>query len=145
MNLKSLLTMILLLAVSLMASAQVRYIYDPAGNRVTRGRISINSPSTEFQQGNEAYGLSHSSDMLGERNIRIYPNPTTGNLKIEILNYAPDDICDLSFCTIVGYQIASVHLTSPSTTLDITDQKNGLYLLQIQLNGLKRAWKIIKK
>ncbi len=50
--------------------------------------------------------------MLGERNIRIYPNPTTGKLKIKILNYAPEDICNLSFCTIVGYQIASVHLTS---------------------------------
>jgi len=143
MNLKSLLTMFFLLAVSLMASAQVRYIYDPAGNRILREHVSY--ARSRSQYGDEESDNRSTSDMLANRNIRVYPNPTSGQLKVEVLNFEDTDICDLSLCTLLGIQIASARLTSSHSIFDLSAQKDGLYLLHMQINGIKHSWKILKK
>lgn len=39
----------------------------------------------------EEGAMEHYSDILSERTIRIYPNPTSGRLKIEIGGYDNSD------------------------------------------------------
>ena len=61
----------------LSSGQNVSYAYDEAGNRVKR-EIVLQTRAAE-ESTNESY-----SEMLNDRDIRIYPNPTEGQLTVEI-------------------------------------------------------------
>ena len=76
----------------LMFAQTIRYDYDGAGNRLTRyivmspNRVAKSTSIDEFL-----------SDSLSKRNIRIYPNPTQGLLRIRIEQLSEDDICSIHY------------------------------------------------
>ena len=93
----------------------------------------------------EASTAEYFSEMLSEKNIRIYPNPTKGKLKIEIANYDNSDRCIIRIVNASGQQILSTQSTSRWIELDISSRANGIYILYISLNKKESTWKIIKK
>ncbi len=138
---KKKITMLLICVMPYMASAQsVRYSYDNAGNRIKREIVMKVRSSYEEAATTECF-----SEMLSEKDIRIYPNPTEGRLKIEIAGYENSDRCIFRIFNTSGQQILSTHATSPWTELDISSRKNGIYILYISLNNKETTWKIIKK
>lgn len=124
----------------LMFAQTIRYDYDGAGNRLTRyivmspNRVAKSTSIDEFL-----------SDSLSERNIRIYPNPTQGLLRIRIDQLSEEDICSIRLFSLSGQQILVMPLQATETELNISDQSNGIYILQILLNGEASSWKIIKE
>jgi hypothetical protein len=124
----------------LMFAQTIRYDYDGAGNRLTRyivmspNRVAKSASIDEFL-----------SDSLSERNIRIYPNPTQGLLRIRIDQLSEEDICSIRLFSLSGQQILVMPLQTTETELNISDQSNGIYILQILLNGEASSWKIIKE
>lgn len=119
----------------------VTYAYDNVGNRVAREIILSKNVQSDGQVKPEVY-----SEMLSERDIKISPNPTSGNLKIEISGYDTTvDEGELSIYSMSGQLIQTVCPDAPVTDLDITSQPVGVYILTITLNGENTSWKIIKK
>lgn len=118
----------------------VKYTYDNAGNRVKR-EIVMDTKALQQEEG----AMEHYSDILSERTIRIYPNPTSGRLKIEIGGYDNSDQCFFRIFNVSGQQVFSIHATSSWTEVDISSQPNGIYILHISLNDKETTWKIVKK
>ena len=85
------------------------------------------------------------SDRLSDKTIRIYPNPTSGVMKIEIKGFDSSDTGTLNLFNLAGQQILTANVTSAVTQLDFTDRQNGTYILQLWLNGENSTWKIIKE
>lgn len=138
---KKKLTMLLIWTMPYATLAQnVKYSYDSAGNRIKR-EIVMNTKSSY----KEASTAEYFSEMLSEKNIRIYPNPTKGKLKIEIANYDNSDRCIIRIVNASGQQILSTQSTSRWIELDISSRANGIYILYISLNKKESTWKIIKK
>lgn len=138
---KKILFTITLLVMSLMTSAQnISYAYDASGNRIKREIIlsQLNAPKKQDL-------TCHVSETLARKTIRIYPNPTKGHLKIEVIGYEGSEKGMLSIVNISGQQVAEIHLASAMTSLDLSSQPSGIYILNISLNGEKSNWKIIKK
>ncbi len=135
------LIMQLIAAVPFIAFSQgkVKYSYDNAGNRVKR-EIVVNTKSVLDDSVSEYY-----SEMLSEKDIRIYPNPTRGHLKVEITGWDNVDQCQLRLYNSVGQQVLSTWAGSSYIELDISSRPDGLYILHITLNGEETSWKIIKK
>lgn len=132
--------LLLLPAFFLSAKAdKVLFSYDNAGNRVKR-EIVIEKKSAPSNDGADCF-----SDMLSEKEIKIYPNPTEGLLNVEINGYYDSDECHISVYNMSGQQIHTIDVTSPVTEVDITTQSKGMYLLLIIINGEESTWKIIKK
>ena len=131
--------LVLFMSLSFMAAAQqVSYSYYLAGNRVKREIVmSQKAPKKPVTTG--------FTESLGKKGIRIYPNPTKGHLKVEITDYESSDECTLLIVNASGARILQKEVDSNSTTIDISSQSNGLYILHISLNGEKSSWKIIKK
>ena len=124
----------------LMFAQTIRYDYDGAGNRLTR--YSVMSPNRVAKSTSIDEFLS---DSLSKRNIRIYPNPTQGLLRIRIDQLSEEDICSIRLFSLSGQQILVMPLQTTETELNISDQSNGIYILQILLNGEASSWKIIKE
>lgn len=137
---KKKLTMLLICAMPYIASAQsVKYSYDNAGNRIKREIVMKTKSPYEVSTTTECF-----SEKLSEKEIRIYPNPTKGRLKIEIAGYENSDRCILRILNVSGQQILSTHANSACTELDISSKANGIYILYISLNNKETTWKVIK-
>lgn len=135
------LVMLLIAAVPLIAFSQskLHYSYDNAGNRIKR-EIVVKTKSLPDESDPEYY-----SEMLSDKDIRIYPNPTEGHLKVEIAGWDNSDQGSLQLYNAVGQLILNQRMGSSYTELDISSRTNGLYILHITLNGKETSWKIIKK
>jgi len=83
--------------------------------------------------------------IIGEREVLIYPNPTQGALKIEILGPQPEQSIQLILTDINGRTLARKETTKSIYIYDMTFYANGIYFLRVVIDGKKQEWKIIKK
>ena len=124
----------------------IRFAYDALGNRVKQEIVLQNSDvakrnlSSEEKKEDNFY-----SDMLSEKQIRIWPNPTEGHLKVEIQGLAPEEKACLRITSMSGAVVNIKETTSPVSELDLSHCTNVIYLLHTATGGQETTWKIIKK
>lgn len=129
-----------LLIISNIAVAQeMSFVFDNAGNRVDRV-ITL-----EPQKNKSRAGGNYLTEEIAEKRIKIYPNPTEGNLKIEICGYTDDISYSLEVFGTNGQLIYHSFPQSSVTEIDLTDHSSGVYLLKIGVGKSFSTWKVIKK
>jgi len=126
---------------SLYSQNTISYGYDNAGNRTSR---TIEMPGLKSATQDEQPSAFH-SEMLSDIELRIYPNPTDGLLKVEIHNLPIDQTADILLYNLSGKLMSSHRGISDFVTVDISDQPAGTYLLKIVAGTYQTEWKIIKK
>ena len=136
---------LLLLSIAVTGSATAtnpevaRYTYDSAGNRVSR-EIIIGVAGDEPQD--IAASLI---DVVASKAVRIYPNPTDGNLTISIDDYEESDQASSIIYDLSGAIVYDSKATGQASSVDISDCQSGIYILTIMINGNQSSWRIIKK
>lgn len=139
-SLRPIATSLLLCLCSVYAWAdRVIYNYDASGNR-TRARKEIllrgeHSPEDDSQPRHESLSL---------RRVTIYPNPTEGELIIEITG---GDSFEGASITIYAASGGIVYYNEEINTvnkIDLTPCPRGMYLIMIRIDGETSSWKIIK-
>lgn len=116
-----------------------RYTYDSAGNRVSR-EIIIG------EAGDEPQDIAASLiDVVASQAVRIYPNPTDGNLTISIDDYEESDQASFIIYDLSGVIVYDSKATGQASSVDISDCQSGIYILTIMINGNQSSWRIIKK
>ncbi len=85
------------------------------------------------------------TESLSEKTLRIYPNPTEGALKMEIVGWNESDNGSICIYDMGGMEILMTEPIGAVTDIDITSSPEGMYIMLITLNGEKTTWKIIKK
>ena len=125
------------------AQSKIGYAYDMAGNRIKREIVISASRAMAKKQSFESQDFY--SERLREHSVKIYPNPTQGNLRVSISSLGNSDKCHLGVYSIQGTQILAFDVNSDNANVDISNQPNGVYLLQITINGKSTTWKITKK
>ena len=136
----------LLFYLSAFSQNAIRFAYDALGNRVKREIVSQNSDVVKRNMSSEEKKEDNFySDMLSEKQIRIWPNPTEGHLKVEIQGLAPEEKACLRITSMSGAVVNVKETTSPVSELDLSHCINGIYLLHIATGRQETTWKIIKK
>ena len=84
-------------------------------------------------------------DIIGNQNIKIYPNPTSGRLVVDIPNYSHNakdyiDIYDMN-----GSLKKRISPLSASNTIYIHEYTPATYIMLIHISGETVEWKIIKQ
>ena len=129
---------------SVEASGQkVTYTYDNAGNRIKREIVL--SPQRISAPHENAHENQSVFDMLADKDIKIYPNPTQGKLKVEITNYESSDSGSIYVYSMNGQTVTHSEISFYMTEIDISNSPKGIYLMQIRLNGTSTTWRIIKE
>lgn len=158
--------LILLSCLGLCAYTQaqtIMYYYDEAGNRtermivyqsfrsatasqekdtITPGIQELQTNGEQTPGGNEN---NRYEDNLLSKKVLIYPNPTQGQLAIEIQNYTAGTAGDVSIYTANGVLLQAKEITGSNISLDIGSQPDGMYLLKIKIDDKVSSWKVLKK
>lgn len=124
------------------SQTEIMYDYDYAGNRIKREIMMIVQKSqTKKQALNQ---LEFYTDKVNSHLIKIYPNPTRGELRVCISNFISPDQCRVELYSLQGDQLINRDIKMDVLTFDISNQPNGIYLLKITINKSITTWKIIK-
>ena len=127
------------------AEAQVDFGYDSAGNRVNRViRSSFKSQKAE-EQSEEKSTEKIYSEVLKDFSIKIYPNPTKGDLTVEILNLPEGKTANLRLYDMSGRLILQKTGVRDTEHLNIGKSPDGIYILKISAGDSSTEWKIIKQ
>nr|WP_297058758.1 T9SS type A sorting domain-containing protein [Prevotella sp.] len=126
-----------LFSLSLSAQKKVMYAYDAAGNRIKKEIL--------FEQSQSKSQVVAYSDMLDEKEIKIYPNPTEGELRVEIFNELKKTEGIVTVHGNNGAMIYTTPIINGSASLDISSCPNGLYILHVKIGDCVSSWKIIKR
>ncbi|PIF05497.1 MAG: hypothetical protein CSA36_06215 [Draconibacterium sp.] len=118
------------------------FTYDASGNRIERvidltksAHIMAGSSTTNEEKLFEAE--------LKDLDIRIYPNPTKGVLKVDIPNIG-DIKPTLVVYNLQGKQLVHKTVSNQISTINLSGQPAGMYIMKI-VNGQESLnWKIIK-
>lgn len=119
------------------SNAQVGYTYDKAGNRTACYTLKLASAA-----GSPEEDVEHS---IGQREIRLHPNPTKGELILQISNGDDEEVYTVDLYNMSGQQILQQRRKgNGSFKLDITQQPDGTYILILHSSDGKTHYKIIK-
>ena len=124
------------------AGAQVSFGYDAAGNRVNRV-ITASFRSQKAEEQPEEPKVH--SEVLKDFSVKIYPNPTKGDLTVEIQNLPEGKTANLRLYNMSGNLIIQKKDVRGTEHLNIGNQSSGIYILRISAGDSSTEWKIIKQ
>jgi surface protein len=129
---------------------QISFV-DGAGNSTTIKNYSLN-----VNNANDAYyrlkqidfdGTFAYSNIVfvkgGEGKIKIYPNPTSENISIELGDWKSSDVSSFEIQDLQGKTLSKGNLKASKTSINIESLPKGMYLLQVLENGKKTTQKIV--
>ena len=122
---------------------KISYLYDAAGNRSDR-IIDYDSQQSP-QHAKQAQPAQYEDKLFGDKQVIIYPNPTEGQVTVEIQNYDAATTGSISISTVNGRLLQQAEIIAAQTPLDISAQPDGMYLFVIRIDGQVSTWKILKK
>lgn len=123
--------------------------YDATGNRIAQRVVNMTKSSQKGQDSlnanEDVSGSEIYEETLGELEIKVYPNPTKGKLKVSIST--PEEIHNsrLDLISPSGKTLFSRSGLGEEIEIDITGSPSGIYLMQIQINKTTSHWKIVKQ
>lgn len=135
----------LLMGSIVLSSAQtsITYTYDDSGNR-TGHFYEVSVIPSAMQEQKE----KQNKDELIEESFleyKVYPNPVTEYLSIEIPDTETDELVELSLISIGGKQIHHEKTEVSTVTIPMAHLSNGIYILRSKRGSIIKEWKIIKR
>ena len=120
----------------------IKFSYDDTGNRTNRVIDMTKSSAVAHDPLTPQRVLL---DKVAEHDIKIYPNPTYGQLKVEISDIKEIKNGNILILDFNGRIILREKIDSESIDLDISNRSAGIYFMHIEIDGKNTPWKIIKK
>jgi len=143
--------------ITIKPSLPINFTYDSDGNMTAR-RLLLSSKSGSLLKSGGNTDISAilndddfptpkpgtGEEFLNDFKITIYPNPTKGNLQIDLVGSIPIN-SQMTLYNSYGTVIKKINSLSISNILDISSYPSGIYVLYIYLGNEQSIWKIIKE
>jgi len=158
MNFKTLiLSAFLSLDFIFLSGQAIYYDYDDSGNREKRyivlGKGNSSDDKTlkgleesditeEFEEINKTEEFKEN---IGELTIKIYPNPTKGQLSVEINGLDSDQTIDYQVYSQTGLPLETKRKNGYHFIIDMNRYPSGIYFLRLMIEDKISQWKIIKE
>ena len=133
----------------ILSGQSIHYDYDDSGNRLKRYIIPLKSAyiSNEdtLKESKEISKKEEFEEKLGEVTIRIYPNPTRGELSVEVSGPGNDETVDYQLFSQTGLLLITKRKNGFRFTVDMERYPGGMYILRLMIKGKISQWKILKE
>ncbi|MFA6922997.1 MAG: T9SS type A sorting domain-containing protein [Bacteroidales bacterium] len=106
---------------------------------------TITDNSTQNNNASENQTAKTYEASLGSQKITIYPNPTKGELKIDITNLPQATNGLISITDMQGRVIYKSQNVNSTNTLSIANESAGNYVMKIVINGKSKEWLVVKQ
>jgi YD repeat-containing protein len=131
------------------SQTKISYEYDDAGNRIERviviDKLSILEPFPEDDQRDNERQKPF-EEQFNQRKISIYPNPTKGNLAVNISGIDFNSTCKGLLYSMMGKKIIEFDIQSNTITPVKMDHLSpGMYILILIIDKEKLSYKIVKQ
>lgn len=136
----------LLSIIAMEGNAQTRSVqltYDHAGNRIGRAIVLASAPKIR-EIAADSIETEVYTDIFAEYQLHVYPNPTHGELKIELRGFPEGVSYHLLIASMSGQVIISRNTIENPTVADLTECPAGIYIMRIQYKDYKKDFKIIR-
>jgi len=124
-------------------SQTISYDYDYAGNRISRKVVLLPPPPQGAKK--QVTDSVVVEDMLEDRNILVYPNPTKGILGVEITGGDWDEDILLILYNGQGVMLYHANAQQGINPVDMTAYPKGWYILRVQEGEKRKEFKVIKE
>lgn len=84
------------------------------------------------------------NNLLNKETLAVYPNPSYGQLNIDVEKYDGKEI-NMRMFNLNGQQVMQRTISSANTMLDLVDLKAGMYVIRLESGGEVFTHKIVKK
>lgn len=126
------------------------FTYDNSGNRILKQPIKciVLKPKPNKILRKKAPRVTKNefqTDLLDDKKITIYPNPTKGKVYVQFTDLDREQINQIQLFTSSGRLIKNIDFHENLVEIDLESQNKGLYLMVIRLGNEKTTWKIIKE
>lgn len=117
--------------------------YDENGNRVFAKVIYLSlSPELDNQGDSQ-------NDNINNISFKVFPNPTQGVIRIELIDFNPEDFTQefsrLQVFDVSGKQIIQKSYFQQIVDVNLSSFPDGIYLLKLSFGGISNHYKIIKQ
>lgn len=136
----------LLSIIAMKSNAQTRsvqFTYDNAGNRTGRAIVLASAPMSRGLA-NDGVKTEIYTDTFADYQLLVYPNPTHGELKIELRGLPEGANYHLLIVNASGQVIISRNTIENPTVADLTECPAGIYIMRIQYKDYTKDFKIIR-
>jgi hypothetical protein len=110
----------------------INYGYDASGNRTSKGVLVNPGDTTIIGPG-------------GPVTLSVGPSPTQGTVTVSLSSWNSDNTYSVNIYGLSGQRVTCKESNSVVTTLDISSQADGVYIVEVDLGERKEAVKIIKE
>jgi hypothetical protein len=133
----------------ILSGQSIHYDYDDSGNRLKRYIIPLKSADISgedtLKESKEISKKEEFEEKLGEVTIRIYPNPTRGELSVEVSGPGNDETVDYQLFSQTGLLLDTKRKNGFQFTVDMERYPGGMYILRLMIKGKISQWKILKE
>lgn len=140
---------LLMLGGTVFSQTAIAYDYDDNGNRISRhivylksGRVVTADTTTKFEKEAEK---EIQQEQLGELTLRIYPNPTHGEVVVETTGKDSHIQIECNLYGSSGKLLVEKKQSGDIFPIDLSGYSNGMYILKIKIGEKVSEWKIIKQ
>jgi hypothetical protein len=125
------------------------YDYDASGNRIVHRVITfrnqlLQTNSTE-EDSSDTTAFPYYTEQMGALQLNVYPNPTLGQVNVQVLNAVEAVSGSIRLYTLSGQLLRTQPIDALSCTIDLSTYPSGTYLVKVLLNQVTQEWKIIKE
>jgi hypothetical protein len=143
----------------------IKFDYDDNGNRISRVlfveevqsssvKFPIMNPRSlqKFNDNQQPESLKTKDEPLtaevkSENEVVkpvVYPNPTKGLLRVMVPTMPLNALTDLRVYDLNGTELIIVKNPGTETEIDISQYRDGIYILRMKIDQLIFTWKIVK-
>jgi len=83
-------------------------------------------------------------ETIAKVEMKIYPNPTTENITLQISNMETLQKGILQLYTLNGQLLQTRLLSEAEVIVSLAGLAKGTYILKVQINEITEDWKVIK-
>lgn len=129
----------------------IGYTYDMAGNRTSRHLVTLSNGASYAKANTSGQESIPAVEQLGNHVITVYPNPTKGELSIDIQGVsqnpieAGDEAIRFILYSAQGVLLQTKYAEPGITSLNMVAYPSGWYILRILDGGKFTELKIIKQ